>query len=581
MAYSVDFTGDEIYDIYIQDLSTGKMVDSLKGVESDGSIEWGDDDNTIYYIKMDDLHRPYQVYCHSLNSEEEEEEDELLFEEEDELFWVSLEKSQDSNYLFIHSSSAETSEVHYVHLKNPEEKLQCVAQRRLKVLYDVEHRNGSWFIVTNVNQTVNKRFMMCEALPNCQDLWQDVSDEKEILFNGGEVRAIDTITPFVHHAVITGREGGLPRVWIVSFDDNDDDNSVKKFVQLTFDEEAHDVDLGPNHLYDTTTLILSYSSLVTPLSSLLVDMNHPVTTSKEGEGKNKFVMKQKVVPNYNPDLYTCERTTVQSRDGQTLIPVSLVYKKDIIENNTKHHPTHVTGYGSYGMSEEASFDYTRLPLLNRGVIYVIAHVRGGGEMGRQWYEEPNGAKYKCKMNTFNDFVDVARWLISSRNITTSELLSCEGRSAGGLLIGASVNQDPSLWKVAILGVPFVDVLCTMVDSTIPLTVGEWEEWGNPNEEYFFEYMKGYSPMNNVRGGGAYPSMLLTGGLHDPRVQYWEPAKFAAELRHKQDQSTSGPVCLKIDMTAGHFSASDRYKYLKELAFDYAFLLGQLGVVDSK
>ena len=241
-------------------------------------------------------------------------------------------------------------------------------------------------------------------------------------------------------------------------------------------------------------------------------------------------------------------------------------------------PVHLYGYGSYGSCMEADFIATRLPLLNRSMVYVIAHIRGGGKMGQTWYEEPNGAKYLCKTNTFNDFVDTAKWLINERKLTMPNLLSCEGRSAGGLLINASINQAPELFKVAILGVPFVDVVPTMIDASIPLTALEWEEWGNPNEEKFFEYMMSYNPLTNVKRA-KYPACLLTGGLHDPRVQYWEPAKFAAELRHSQAPEL-GPVCLKIDMSAGHFSASDRYKYLKEKAFDYAFVLDQVGLANT-
>ena len=256
---------------------------------------------------------------------------------------------------------------------------------------------------------------------------------------------------------------------------------------------------------------------------------------------------------------------------------------DKVIKNGETVPTHLYGYGSYSACMEASFRTTRRALLDRGMVYVIANVRGGGEMGRQWYEEPNGAKYLCKKNTFNDFVDVARWLTTDdgenrKKITTPSSLSCEGRSAGGLLIGASINQEPELFKAALLGVPFVDVVPTMIDASIPLTVVEWAEWGNPNEEKYHQYMMDYSPINNVQQGKTYPSCLLTGGLHDPRVQYWEPAKFAAEIRHQSNPTESGPCCIKIDMDAGHFSASDRYKYLRELAFDYAFLLDQLGLV---
>jgi oligopeptidase B len=226
------------------------------------------------------------------------------------------------------------------------------------------------------------------------------------------------------------------------------------------------------------------------------------------------------VPGYNRSLYGCDRLSVTSRDGKTQIPISIVYRKDVMEEHQetgKPVATHLYGYGSYGACEEASFRATRLPLLNRGVVYIIAHIRGGGEMGRQWYEEPNGAKYLCKKNTFNDFVDVANWLVGDKKLTNPELLSCEGRSAGGLLIGASMNQAPELFKIAILGVPVVDVVCTMVDASIPITAHEWEELGNPNQKKYHEYMMQYSPINCVKNA-KYPSCLLTGGLHDPRVQ---------------------------------------------------------------
>ena len=229
-------------------------------------------------------------------------------------------------------------------------------------------------------------------------------------------------------------------------------------------------------------------------------------------------------------------------------------------------------YGSYGASIEASFRASRLPLLNRGIVYVIAHVRGGGEMGRQWYE---AAKYLCKKNSFNDFVDVARFFVEERRWASPDKLSCEGTSAGGLLVGAAINQSPNLFRVALLKVPFVDVLCTMTDATLPLTTDEWEEWGNPNEERYFDYLSSYSPLNNVRQGKVYPSCLLTGGLRDPRVSFWEPAKFAAELRHVASND-SGKVLLKIN-EAGHFSGQDRYKHLRDLSFDYAFLLDELGL----
>ena len=367
-----------------------------------------------------------------------------------------------------------------------------------------------------------------------------------------------------------GREKGLPRVWFIRFSDN---GNVSTFEQLLFEETAYDVGYGPNYEYDTDITLISYDSLITPAQTIQISVN---------DLADRKILKEKDVPSYNRELYGYERTTVLARDGKTEIPVSIVYRKDLRDaalSSGSTMPTHLYGYGSYGACMEAYFSATRLSLLDRGIMFVIAHIRGGGEMGRHWYEDPNGAKYLCKRNTFDDFVDVANYLIDSK-ITEPTKLSCEGRSAGGLLIGATINQAPQLFKAAILGVPFVDVVPTMIDETIPLTVVEWTEWGNPNYEKYFDYMMSYSPINNVQKDATYPACLLTGGLHDPRVQYWEPAKFAAELRHKQG-GESGPVCLKMDLAAGHFSASDRYKYLKELAFDYCFLLDQLGLAGSK
>lgn len=563
LAYSVDFVGDEKCQMFVKDLETGETVDHDPKLEISGAVVWGDDDSTLFYLKMDDQHRPYQVYQYTIGAEEK-----LLWEETDHLHWVHISKSLDGRYLFVDSSSKETSEVHYLDLKDPNATLQCVAKRRTKVLYEVEHRKGTWWITSNVNGTPNMRLLTCPVGPNCEGEWKELVDKDGTpLFDGGYDRSLSDVTAFATHVVASGREGGIPRVWIISLDDAE---SVQSFEKLTFEEAAHSVELSSHYEFETDSIVLSYDSLITPLQHLEINLSD---TSK------RTVVKERNVPGYQKSRYDCERITVTARDG-TEIPVSLVYRKDVMEEHLKEGKpvhTHLYGYGSYGACIEADFRATRLPLLDRCIVYVIAHVRGGGEMGRQWYEEPNGAKYLCKKNTFNDFVDVARWLIDIKKLTSPELLSCEGRSAGGLLIGASVNQAPELFKMALLGVPFVDVVPTMIDASIPLTSAEWEEWGNPNEEKYHEYMMEYSPINNVQKA-KYPSCLLTGGLHDPRVQFWEPAKFAAELRHSQGKD-SGPVCVKMDMTAGHFSASDRYKYLKELSFDYAFLLQEMGLAD--
>ena len=588
LAYSTDFTGGETCQLFVKNLDTGEIVDHDPKLEIDGQIRWGADDHTLFYIKLDDAHRPFQLYRRKLDNDDP---DELLLEEKDELYWMGISKSLDGNFLFVDISSKETSEVHYLDLTDPAATLQCVAKRRLKVLYDVEHRKGKWWITSNVGELPNMALWIAPAVPTCQDEWKLVTDASSgvVLFDGGYDRSLDSISCFTNHIVAQGREGGLPRVWISRLSED----AVQSLEVLTFEEDAYDAGLGVHYEFDTNKIVVGYDSLVTPTQSIEIAMD---------DTTQRTVVKERVVPGYERAQYGCDRITVRSRDGTTQIPVSLVYRKDVMEQNLADgEPVHVHlyGYGSYGSPEEADFRSTRLPLLNRGIVYVIAHVRGGGEMGRQWYEEPNGAKYLCKKNTFNDFVDVARWLVEDRKLTSPDLLSCEGRSAGGLLIGASINQAPELFKMAVLGVPFVDVVCTMIDASIPLTAAEWEEWGNPNEEKYFQTSKSprsliadehlaasntdslciavmeYSPMQNVKPS-RYPACLLTGGLHDPRVQYWEPAKFAAELRHTQAPD-SGPVCLKIDMSAGHFSASDRYKYLRELAFDYAFLLDQMGL----
>jgi oligopeptidase B len=570
LAYSADFTGGETCLMFVKNMDSEEVVDHDPTLEMSGKICWGADDNTLFYMALDAAHRPYKVFRLKLGSNEP---DEMLLEESDDMYWMHISKSLDGKFLFVESSSTETSEVHFLDLTNPTATLECIAKRRTKVLYDVEHREGQWWITSNFGGLPNMALWAAPAEANCEDSWTLVLGEDGVtpLFDGGSERSLDYVSCFSNHVAALGREGGLPRIWVAKVDK--DDGTITKSEMLSFAEDAYDVGLGSNYEYDTGSIVMSYDSLVTPPQSLQVNLDNT---------NERTVLKQRSVPGYDKELYGCDRFTVKSRDGATDIPVSMVYRKDTMEQHESSGepvPLHLYGYGSYGACIEADFRSTRLPLLDRGIVYVIAHIRGGGEMGRQWYEEPNGAKYLCKKNTFNDFVDVGRWLVDVKKLTTSDQMSCEGRSAGGLLIGASINQAPDLFRMAIMGVPFVDVVPTMVDASIPLTAVEWEEWGNPNEVKYHKYMMEYSPIQNVQPNTVYPACLLTGGLHDPRVQFWEPTKFAAELRHVS--SSSNPICVKLDMSAGHFSASDRYKYLKELSFDYAFLLDQLGIADVK
>ena len=570
IAYSVDYSGDEKYELHVKDISTGEDVALKEGgedklLEIDG-VTWGKDDSVLYYMTMDEQHRPFRLFQRK-NWKSDKPTDTLLKEDLDDLFWCGLYKSLDEKFVFFESASKETSEVWYLSTEDEETvtEMKCVAPRRNKVLYEVEHGHGKWWVWTNVDQTPNMKLMTAPAEPDSANNWELVEDTNGVpLFDGSLSKALDSVTVLNTHVVVQGREGGIPRVWFY-------DIASKNIKRLEFDETAYDVGLLSHFEADTKSVAVSYDSMVTPPSSIDISLD---------DDTQRTVLKSKVVPGYDKDLYGCDRLEVLSRDGKTQIPVSVVYRKETMEKVKagERVPVHLYGYGSYGACIEADFRSTRLPLLNRGMIYVIAHIRGGGEMGRQWYEEPEGGKYLCKKNTFNDFVDVGKWLADKW--TTPEILSCEGRSAGGLLIGAAINQAPQLFRVAILGVPFVDVVCTMTDSTIPLTSGEWVEWGNPNEEKYHQYMMEYSPMENVQEGKQYPSCWLTGGLHDPRVAYWEPAKFTATLRHANPDSKN-PICMKLDLSAGHFSASDRYKYYRELAYDYSFLLDQMNLAASE
>ncbi|KAL3924785.1 MAG: hypothetical protein SGILL_000831 [Bacillariaceae sp.] len=600
LAYSVDFKGDEKYELHIKNLDTGeeKVLKDGDGslLETSGSLVWGKTEKIIYFMTMDDQHRPYRLYQRK-DWQRDNPTDTLLKEEPDDMFWAHVSKSLDGKYIFFETASSETSEVFFLSTDDEATSttMECIAPRRNKVLYDVEHGHGNWWIWTNVDGSPNMKLMTTPAKANSADDWELVVDaDNKPIFDGSLTKALDSVTVFDSHVVAEGREGGIPRVWIFS-------PETKSFQRLEFEEAAHDVGLGAQYEFDTKSIAVGYDSLVTPPQTLEISLDTPDAA--------RSVLKSKYVPGYQKELYGCDRLEILSRDGKTKVPISVVYRKDVMDKVTKNGervPIHLYGYGSYGSCCEADFDSTRLPLLERGMIYVIAHIRGGGEMGRQWYEEPNGAKFLCKKNTFNDFVDVAKYLVSEW--TTPDLLSCEGRSAGGMLIGAVLNQAPELFRAAILGVPFVDVVGTMIDASISLTAGEWVgelsvffawmvyfccavqclidsnlayQWGNPNEEKYFEYMMEYSPMNTVKSGAQYPSCWLTGGLHDPRVAFWEPSKFAATLRHESTNESDRPICVKLDMSAGHFSASDRYKYYRELAIDYSFLLDQLGLVQEK
>ncbi|OQS04837.1 serine protease family S09A [Thraustotheca clavata] len=539
LAYSVDFNGYETYQGFVKNLMTGEILaDRIENVS--GSLTWGADASTLYYSTMDDAHRQDKIWRHTIGGTK----DELLYTENDELFSAYFGKTRSGRYLLLQSSSSETSEVSFIDLHHPEKGVILIEKRQKGVEYSVDHQGSVFFIDTNRDGAVNFKLMETSVDAPSAENWKDV-------FPYDPAIKVDGIDCFENFGIIHGRQDGFTQLWVLT----KDANGYKK-ERMTFADPIYTISGSTNKEYNTKKYRLTYSSPTTPFTTYDYDI----------DTKKMDFLKERPVPNYDRTLYQCERIEATATDG-TKIPMSIVYRKDKRTPGTPQ-PVHLYGYGSYEISIDPSFTATTLPLLDRGVIYVIAHIRGGGEMGRTWYED---AKYLTKAKTFTDFVNCAEHLVQEK-FTQPSLMTCEGRSAGGLLMGAVLNLRPDLFQAAVAGVPFVDVMNTMSDSTIPLTTGEWEEWGNPNESKYFQYMLSYSPYENVKAQN-YPNILITSGLYDPRVAYWEPTKWVARLRERKTDSNA--ILLKMDLTSGHFSASDRYHYLREKAFDLSYLLDQL------
>ncbi|KAL3662449.1 hypothetical protein V7S43_012307 [Phytophthora oleae] len=542
LAYMVDFSGYETYTGYVKNLETGELLPDR--IENISSLRWGKDASVLYYATQDEAHRQDKLWRHKMGSKEL---DELLYTEDDEIYSAYFQKARSGRYMFLLSSSSETSEVSFIDLDDPSKPPELIAKREKGLIYSVDHFANNFYIVTNKDKATNFKLMRTPIASPSPENWVDV-------FPYDENVKVDDIDCFKDFMVMEGRQGGYSQLWIIV---PGEDNKHARH-QITFKESSFTVSGSVNRDYDTDKYRFIYSSMTTPWTTFDYDVN-----SRESK-----LLKEKPVPNYDRTLYKTERLEAQATDG-TKVPISLVYRSDM--RSQDRQPLHLYGYGSYEIPIDPSFVSSILPMLDRGVIYAIAHIRGGGEMGRTWYED---AKYKKKNNTFTDFISCAEHLVST-GYTSPSKMTCEGRSAGGLLMGAVLNLRPDLFTAAIAGVPFVDVMNTMSDASIPLTTGEWEEWGNPNEKEYFQYMLSYSPYENVKQQ-AYPNILITSGLYDPRVAYWEPTKWAAKLRDmKSDQNE---VLLKMDLSSGHFSASDRYHYLKEKAFDLAYLLDHLKAI---
>jgi oligopeptidase B len=541
LAYGVDTVSRRQYTIHIKDLETGELLaDSI--FPTSGGSEWGNDNQTLFYTATNPKTLlSEKIKRHTLGTDEKL--DVVVYTEKDNSNYIGVGKTKSEQFIVIASSATMSSEYRILNADTPEGDFTIFQPRMKDVLYDIEHQNDKFLIVTN-KDALNFRLMETPLDKTGVENWKEViANREDVLLEG-----IDVFADFL---VVTERKNGLLQLRIRN-------NGSGEEHYVDFGEPAYAAYTGSNPEFNTTSLRYIYTSLTTPNSVYDYDMN---TKSKE------LKKRQEVVGGYEPADYVTERLYATSHDGQQ-IPISLVYKAGFEKNGES--PLLLYAYGSYGNSMDAGFSSNRLSLLNRGFVFAIAHVRGGQEMGRQWYED--GKLFK-KKNTFDDFIACGEYLIA-QNYTSKAHLYAEGGSAGGLLMGAIANVRPDLWNGIIADVPFVDVVTTMLDESIPLTTNEFDEWGNPKEKEFYDYMKSYSPYDNVQAK-EYPNMLVTTGLHDSQVQYFEPAKWVARLRtHKTDNNL---LLLKTNMEAGHGGASGRFEYLKEIALQYAFLFALEGI----
>ncbi len=538
LAYSIDTTGYEKFVINIKDLETGETY--APGIENIGwNFEWGDD-STIFYNVRDEAQRPYMLRRHVIGIPSER--DAIIFEEKDIERRVSVRRSKDQKFLFMDSVSTLSSETHFLDLNQPMGEFKLFYPREEEHEYVLSHKDDYFYVITNSENSTNFRLIRTPLEKTDKENWE------EILPHNEDVR-LSYAESFKDFMVIHKREEGLPKVDIFYEMDDERNHTIE------FPESVYTLWRGDNLEYTSEIYRVEYTSLITPKSTYDYHVS-----SNELELK-----KQDEIKNYDKDDFVTERKLIEARDG-TQVPITIVHRKDI----NFPAPTYLYGYGSYGVNMDPEFSSSILSLTERGIIYVISHVRGGGELGRPWYED---GKMLKKKNSFYDFIDTAEHLLKE-NVTTKEQLVIAGGSAGGLLVGACVTMRPDLFHFVIPRVPFVDVVTTMLDDSIPLTAQEWKEWGNPNDKEQFDYMLSYSPYDQIRAID-YPHMLVTTGLNDPRVAFWEPAKFVAKLRALKTDNND--LVLKTNMGAGHHGASGRYQYLKETAFIYANILDKVNL----
>jgi oligopeptidase B len=538
LAYSTDTTGYRQYTLHVKDLRTGKTLS--ESIERTGSIEWASDNKTLFYTTEDAVSkRSDKFWRHVVGSDKNA----LLYEEKDELFDVGEGRSLDKKMLFMASIAKTSREFRYLPADNPTGTFKIVLPREAGHEYDVDHYNGELYINTNKNAK-NFRVVVAPINDPSEKNW------KPFIEHNPKVK-IDGLATFANHFVVSEKEGGLNYLRVI-------DMKTKQSHRIATDESDYALFLAGNPEFNTTTVRFNYQSMVTPSSVYDYDMN---------THQRKLLKQQEVLGGYDPTKYEAKRIWGVARDG-VKVPISLVYKKGVKFDGSS--PLLLYAYGSYGISMAPTFSSNRLALLDRGMVYAIAYIRGGGELGEEWREEGRMMK---KLNTFYDFIDCAEYLVKNKYTSTDRLV-IHGGSAGGLLMGAVVNMRPDLFKAVVAQVPFVDVMNTMLDASLPLTTSEWIEWGNPNEKPAFDYMIKYSPYDNVAAKN-YPAMLVQVSLNDSQVPYWEGTKFLAKLRAmKTDRNI---LLLKANLGAGHGGASGRYDALREAAFTYAFMLWQVDI----
>ena len=541
IAYGVDTVSRRLYTLYFMDLSTRQVFDE-QIPNTSGRAAWANDNKTVFYMLKDTTTlRSYKVMKHVIGTPVSEDKE--IYVEKDETFSTYVYKTKSKKYMIIASSHTLSSEYHFLDADDPDGKFRIIQPREMDHEYSVDHYKDKFYIHTNLDAK-NFRLMETPVNKTTKENWKEVIPHRDdVLLQGFEV--------FKNYLVLSERKNGLTQIRVIKWTDNSE-------YYLDFGEEAYLAYISTNPDFDTDLLRYGYTSLTTPSSTYDFDM---ITKEKT------LLKQQEVLGDFDPDNYVTERHYASVRDG-TKVPISLVYRKGLKKDG--NNPLLLHGYGSYGASREPTFSSVRLSLLDRGFVYAIPHIRGGSEMGRYWYEE---GKLFNKKNTFYDFIDCAEYLIEQK-FTNPDKMFAMGGSAGGLLMGAVVNMRPDLWEGILAGVPWVDVITTMLDSSIPLTTSEYDEWGDPNKKDYYDYMLSYSPYDNVEAKD-YPAMLITTGYHDSQVQYFEPAKWVAKLRALK--TDDNPLIFHINMGGGHGGVSGRFRRFRETALEYAFMLDLVGI----